>query len=85
MVDKTKTWEEIKAQFPNEWVALAPYERTGPYAVCGTIVAHHQEKLSLHQTVKDLMPSLGKIAVRYTGELIRHAETPLLWQILPTN
>ncbi len=80
------TWDEIKVSFPNEWVALIDYERTGAIGVVGTIVSHHADKKLFHEALRPLMTQYGKIAVRYTGRLIKDAEnTPLLWQISNTN
>lgn len=78
-------WEEIKNSYPDEWIAVAEYERIGAIGVSGTIIAHNPDKKTFHETVKNLMPQYHQIAVRYTGQLIKNPEIPLLWQILDTN
>ncbi len=79
------TWEEIKDQFPNEWVALVNYERTSAIGVKGTLIVHNSNKKEFHKSIRALMPQYGNIAVRYTGQLIKNPEIPLLWQISNTN
>ncbi|MDP2599867.1 MAG: hypothetical protein Q8P84_03925 [Deltaproteobacteria bacterium] len=78
-------WEEIKNNFPDEWIAVAEYRRTGAIGVNGTVIAHNPDKKTFHKAVKNLMPQYHNIAVRYTGKLIKNPEIPLLWQILDTN
>ena len=78
-------WKEIKNNFPNEWIAVAEYRRTSAIGVSGMVIAHNPNKQSFHETVKRLMPKYHHIAVRYTGQLIKNPEIPLLWQISNTN
>ncbi len=82
---KKMTWEEIKKNYPDEWIAVVNYERISAIGVSGTLVAHHPNKKSFHQSVRELMPQYGKIAVRFTGQLIKNPEVPLLWQISNIN
>lgn len=78
-------WEKIKKRFPDEWIAVAKYKRTSAIGVSGTVIAHGHNKKTFHETVRKLMPKYHHIAVRYTGQLIKNPEIPLLWQILGTN
>lgn len=82
---QSMSWEEMKGNFPDEWVAVADYKRTSAIGVAGTIVAHGRDKEAFHVSVKDLMVKYGKIAVRYTGRLVKNQEIPLLWQISRTS
>lgn len=79
------TWDEIKDQFPNEWVALVNYERTSAIGVKGTLIVHNSNKKEFHITLRTLLPAYRDVAVRYTGQLIKNPEIPLLWQIMNTN
>ena len=84
-MDQRMKWEEIVNQYPDEWVALAHYEEDGAVNITGTVITHNPDKRSFHQKVRELMPRYRNIAVRYTGELIKNAEIPLLWQITRTT
>lgn len=79
------TWEEIKQNFPDEWVAVVDYQRTSAIGVAGTIVTHNSSKKAFHEKVRELMPIYHHIAVRFTGQLIKNPEIPLLWQITNIN
>lgn len=78
-------WDELVRAFPNEWVALANYEQVGAIEVTGLVIAHNANKKAFHKTVRTLMPTYHNIAVRYTGQLIKNPEIPLLWQITHTD
>lgn len=79
------TWEEIKAQFPDEWVALVNYEPTSAIGVEGTLIVHNPNKKEFHAALRTLLPAYREVAVRYTGQLIKNPEIPLLWQISRTS
>ena len=79
------TWEKICKSYPNEWVVVVEYERKGPVEVDGVVVAHGIQKSDLSGLVSQAMQKHGQAAVRYTGELIRESELPLLWQIFPID
>jgi len=78
-------WEEIVKKHPDEWVALVDYEQAGAIEIEGEIVAHGPERKSFHEKVRELLPEYGDMAIRYTGELIKNPEIPLLWQITHTD
>ena len=79
------TWKEIRKAYPNEWVAVARYENQGAVAVSGEVIAHDDDKKSFYAHSSTLLPSYGKLAIRFTGELVKNADTPLLWQISATK
>ena len=79
------TWDEMVAAYPDEWVALADYELDGAVNITGTVIVHNADKKSFHETVRELMPQYHDIAVRYTGQLIKNPDIPLLWQITHTD
>ena len=82
---KKMTWEEMREMFPDEWVALADYEMDGAINITGTVIAHDPDKKSFHKTVRKLMPKYHDIAVRFTGQLIKNPQIPLLGQITHTD
>ncbi len=79
------TWSEMVRAFPDEWVALVDYKQTGAVEIEGEVVTHGPDRKEFHETVRKLLPEYGDMALRYTGELIKNPETPLLWQITPTG
>ncbi len=78
-------WHQICENYPNEWVAVVDYQNVGPVEVDGTVVAHGPDREGVHDDIVKAMQNYGKVAVRYTGELIQESELPLLWQISRTN
>ena len=42
--DKILTWEDIKHQYPDEWVVLGNLIFDGMKTLKGTVLAHHQDK-----------------------------------------
>lgn len=84
MLEKIK-WQEMVKVYPDEWVALIDYEQKDAVEIEGVVVAHDADRKTFHEQVGQLLPKHGDIAIRYTGELIENAETPLLWQISHTD
>ena len=84
-MDVQMGWGEILKKYPDEWVALAHYKQTGAIEITGTVIAHHTHKKPFHETVRRRMPRYQDIAVRYTGQLIKNPDIPLLWQITHTD
>ncbi|MFH1829365.1 MAG: hypothetical protein ABH871_01125 [Pseudomonadota bacterium] len=79
------SWEELVKTYPDEWVALSDYEQDGAIEIVGTVIAHDPDKKIFHEKVRKLMPQCHDIAVRYTGQLIKNPDIPLLWQITHTD
>lgn len=84
-MNQNKSWDQIISEFPDEWVALFEYELTGPIEVTGKIIAHHSDKKMFYKSISRLRDQYPHIAVRYTGQLIKNPEIPLLWQITHTE
>lgn len=76
------TWEEMREAYPNEWVAVVNYTSNELGDVDGEVVYHSDDKDDFYRHAKDVVNSYGGMAMRYTGELIKNAEVPLLWQTL---
>jgi hypothetical protein len=79
------TWEEIKSTYPNEWVAIANYHSDGAVDVSGEVILHDHNKEAFYSQSAKLLRKHKRLAVRYTGELVRNADVPLLWQISDTK
>lgn len=78
------TWSQICETYPNEWVVVVNYENNGPVDVDGTIVAHGPDRESFKGQAAKAMKQYGRVAVRFTGELVQESDLPLLWQIFHT-
>jgi hypothetical protein len=78
-------WSDIQEKYPNEWVAIAHYEKPGdaPYGeIIGDVVAHASDENDFTCQIKSLPKDLEDIDVRYTGEVL--PDNPvgsLLWQM----
>jgi len=79
------TWEEMKKVFPNEWLAIVNYTSDEIGNVDGEVVFHSDDKSEFYRQAKNIISKHGGMAMRYTGELIKNAEIPLLWQITHTE
>lgn len=77
-------WDEIKRQFPDEWVAVVNYTTDDAGEIEGEIAVHSTDKSAFYRSAKNVVSQYGGMAMRYTGTLISNAETPLLWQISDT-
>ncbi|OGQ06271.1 MAG: hypothetical protein A2W61_02210 [Deltaproteobacteria bacterium RIFCSPLOWO2_01_44_7] len=84
-MDQKMNWEVMVKTYPDEWIALANYEEKGAVEIIGTVIAHNPNKKTFHEKVRELMPQYRDVAVRYTGQLIKNPEIPLLWQITHTD
>ncbi|MBI2335807.1 MAG: hypothetical protein HYU97_03480 [Deltaproteobacteria bacterium] len=78
-------WEDMVKNYPAEWVALIDYESKDALNIEGIVVAHDPDRNIFHHIVGDLLPKYGDMAIRYTGELVKNEEIPLLWQISHTD
>lgn len=78
-------WSEICRAFPDEWVVVVDYENKGPVEVDGVVISHGPDRNRLKDEIVKAMQEHGRIAMRYTGDLIQESELPLLWQIFPTG
>lgn len=78
-------WDEIKKQFPNEWVAVVQYEQNGAIGVNGVVATHSPERKTFYVAMRNVRMKHKDVAVRYTGKLIKNTEMPLLWQITHTT
>lgn len=79
------TWEEMKKAYPDEWLAVVNYTSNDVGDVDGEVVYHSDDKDDFYRHAKEVIDRYGGMAMRYTGELIKNPEVPLLWQISHTS
>lgn len=80
-MENKMTWNEIKRNFPDEWVAVVDYKQSGATGIDGLVATHAPEKKVFYEAMKQVREQYSDVAVRYTGKRIKNAEIPLLWQI----
>ena len=69
MADKL-TWDEIKRQYPDEYVILVDYDFDDNEDVAGGIViAHARDRDAVYDQCQQSASRPNQIAVRYTGEI----------------
>ncbi|MBI4858987.1 MAG: hypothetical protein HY815_01745 [Candidatus Riflebacteria bacterium] len=66
------TWDEIKKQYPDEWVILVNLDRNGDDDAVqgGEVFAHSKNKKDLLASTKMALAGQSR-AVRFTGEVAR--------------
>lgn len=74
------TWNEIRANYPNQWVVLGDYELGDGIEVNGDVIAHGETRKELTPVIKNLFSKYQELAVRYTGASITDSEIPVLWR-----
>ena len=84
-MEQKMTWEEIKRNYPDEWVAVVDYTPSGAIGVEGIVKVHARERKSLYKQVKSVRKNYKDITFLYTGQLIKNPDVPLLWQISRTK
>lgn len=84
-MEKRSSWSEIKEKFPDEWVALIQYNQKDAEEIEGVVITHHPNRREFHERLAKILPAYGTAAIRFTGNLVKNPETPLLWQISPTG
>ena len=64
-MDEKISWEEMKNEYPDEWLLIVDYELDNSgHIVSGIVERHSRNKKDVYQ-----LPSLDKSAAfRYTGE-----------------
>lgn len=78
------TWNEIKTNYPDQWVVLAEYVPGDGIELSGTVLAHDASRKALTPVMHDLFAQYKKLAVRYTGDVITTSDVPVLWRISNT-
>ena len=76
------TWEEIRQQYPDEWVLIEFTELDAELKVVqGKVIAHSPNKQEIYQTLLRLENE--RIAIEFTGEMPK--EPAYLLKLLPTR
>ena len=66
MPDEKLTWEEIKEQYPDEWVLVVDYERDPSTVVAaGRVLEHSADKKVIHERLRTLQQDS---AIAFTGK-----------------
>lgn len=84
-MERKMTWNQIKAEYPDEWVAIAHYDSTtgAPFSdIIGDIVAHAADEKEFTLQIKSLPQDIGDIDIRFTGDVL--PDNPVgsvLWQM----
>ena len=83
------TWEEMKQQYPDEWVAIVDQEGETdlPYGnIRGKVVAHNADEAFFTVELKKLWSVIPSVEIRFTGDILpENPVGPLLWQIINTT
>ena len=66
--DKILTWEDIKIQYPDEWVVLGNPVFDGMKILQGTVLAHHQDKRVASIEGGERREGFKKFTLTYTGQ-----------------
>ena len=83
--DKILTWDDIKSQYPDEWVVLGNPIFDGMKILQGTVLAHHQDKRVASIEGGERREGFVKFTLAFTGEhksnyhigLLRTIQKPL--------
>ncbi len=62
-------WDEIKIQYPDEWVVLGDPIFDGMQIVKGTVLAHHQDKRVASIEGGERREGFVKFTLAFTGQL----------------
>lgn len=68
-MEATMTFEEMKRQFPDEWVLVGNPEKdeSGVLVLSGIPVCHHPDKRELEVISRSLRKNYPRLRVVYTG------------------
>ncbi len=62
------SFEEIKGQYPDEWVLLGNPEIHNTEVLSGIVLMHGKDKRELAYLGRDMVKNYESYALRYTGE-----------------
>ena len=63
------TWEDIKKQYPDEWVVIGNPTFDGMKIVSGTVLAHHQDKRVASIEAGEKREGFTKFTITFTGQV----------------
>ena len=67
--DKILTWDDIKIQYPDEWVVLGNPIFDGMKILKGTVLAHHSDKRVASIEGGERREGFNKFTVSFTGQI----------------
>jgi hypothetical protein len=82
--DKILLWEDIKNQYPDEWVVIGNPIFDGMKIVQGTVLSHHPDKRVASIEGGERREGFNKFTVSFTGEIKSNYHIGLLRTITKT-
>jgi hypothetical protein len=83
--DKILTWDEIKIQYPDEWVVLGNPVFDGMKVLRGTVLSHHQDKRVASIEGGEQREGFKKFTLTFTGKLKSNYHIGLLRTLKNVN
>ena len=78
-------WEDIKTQYPDEWVVIGNPIFEGMKILKGTVLAHHPDKRVASIEGGERREGFKKFTVSFTGQIKSNYHIGLLRTITKTN
>jgi hypothetical protein len=75
---KILNWDEIKYNYPDEWVVLGNPIFDGMKILHGTVIAHHQDKRVASIEGGEHREGFKKFTLTFTGQQVVNAHVGLL-------
>jgi hypothetical protein len=76
--DKILLWEDIKNQYPDEWVVIGNPIFDGMKILKGTVLSHHQDKRVASIEAGERREGFDKFTLTFTGQHQSNAHIGLL-------
>ena len=73
--------ENIKKQYPDEWVLLANPQIEGMKVLGGTVIVHKKDKREMALEGRDIIKNYESVTHMYTGEIPKRATIGLMRRI----
>ncbi len=83
--DEIIAWEDIKKQYPDEWVVIGNPTFDGMKILKGTVLAHHPDKRVASIEGGERREGFKKFTVSFTGQIKSNAHIGLLRTIHKAN
>ena len=76
--DEILLWDDIKTQFPDEWVVIGNPIFDGMKIIKGTVLAHHPDKRVASIEGGERREGFKKFTVSFTGQIKSNSHIGLL-------
>jgi hypothetical protein len=83
--DEILNWDDIKSQYPDEWVVIANPVFDGMKLLKGIVLAHHPDKRVASIEGGERREGFKKFTVSFTGEIKSNTHIGLLRTIQKPN